>query len=81
MAKGMMTFDIMQILLMFVYRYLKDDCVWASIWKESSPMHNQVFVSDEQTNGLEIWWCGFQQNVTFTMVWETERHHHHGVRS
>ena len=25
MAKGMMTFDVMKTLMMFVYRYLKDD--------------------------------------------------------
>ena len=25
MAKGMMTFDVMKILMIFVYRYLKDD--------------------------------------------------------
>ena len=33
-------------------------------------MHNQVFVSDEQTNGLEM------------MMWlSTEFHLHHGVRN
>ena len=51
------------------YWYLFTD-IWkmtvSIVWNGMQP-YSEMFVSDEQTRR---WWRGFQQNITFKVVWE-----------